>query len=151
MKTNSIFSSKQKNFTSRVFDAMVNNGGYYSLQGNVLRAQNRIRAFESVTYSEYDLRGLSKAEKEFMRENEMKSYFDYEGSRYYIFIRNNKTTGKKQLYAYEKKQWMNLNGRDFKTDWNYAFWLTIDTKHNRISRFNYEYRFNEILSFVQVW
>lgn len=150
MKTKSIFNSNQKNFSSRVFNEIANVNAIRLDQGRIIRAQNRIRAFESVSYSEYDLRGLSKAEKEFMQENEMKSYFDCEGNRYYLFIRRNKTTGKKQLYAYEKKQWMNLNGRDFKTDWNYAFWLTIDTRRNSISKFNYEYRFGEILSFIQV-
>ncbi len=142
----------QKNFQSRVIKALWETDTTY--HGRFLKAQNRIRIFESVSYSEYDLRGLSKNEKEFMRDNDMRSYYDcrdYSGKmrRYYLFVKKNKTTGKKQLYAYEKTQWMRPDGQELGS-WNYQYWLvvnTCDTCGPRITKFNYEFNHSSALCF----
>lgn len=153
MKRKSVYQSDQKNFVARVFNAIVENDAIRLNQGRIYRAAQRIKTFEGTPYTEYDLRGLSKAEKEFMRENDMKSYYDCRDvlgkmHRYYIFINTDKTTGKKRIYAYDKMQWLKPNGKDIGDYWNYAYWLTIDTKRGEISKYNYEYRFSNILSFM---
>lgn len=149
----SVYQSDQKNFVARVFNAIADNDAFRLDCGRIYRAQTRLKIFESTPFNEYDLRGLSKAEKEFIRENEMKSYYDCcdlhgKMNRYYIFINTDKTTGKRHIYAYSKKQWLNPNGKDIGDYWNYAYWLTIDTKRGEISKYNYEYRFSNILSFM---
>jgi hypothetical protein len=142
---------KLKNFESRVIDAIWKCDAEPGNRGRILKAQNRIRTFESIRYSEYDLRGLSKAEKAFMCDNDMRSYYDcrdYSGRmhRYYIFIKKNATTGKKQLYAYEKTQWMRPNGQELGS-WNYQYWLTINTSNGKVTKFNYEFHHSSILCF----
>lgn len=160
---------KTINFATRVLDAISNvelrfgvdaRGNYEVKNGRVQVIANRIKAYEDVCYEEKDLRGLSKAEKEFIRENDYRNYYDqreqdfknggYKVVRYYIFIKRNISTDKPQIYAYRKEQWIDLNAQHFKiigpdTRHNYAYWLLFDKNgyENRgkaFSRYNYEYR-----------
>jgi len=150
---------KNSNFETRVLDAIVSVDGNRLNQGRILRMAKRLKAVESVTYTEWELRGLSKREKEFMRENGMKCYVDLwqEGykwnykkgnrkNRYYIFIKRDLTTGKPRLYAMHKEQWIQPNRHTVGNGWDYEFWLTVDL-HNGcdICRFNYEHRFGRFL------
>ena len=145
--------TKNRSFVNRVFDAITAADANRINQGRIFRAYKRLKAMESTEYTEWDLRGLSNAEKEFMRENNMKSYYDCRDysdkmHRYYIFINTDKATGKKHIYAYEKSQWLRLDGQDFGGyNWNYSYWLTIDTKRGMITKFNYEFRHSSMLSF----
>lgn len=153
MKKKSVYQSDQKNFVARVFNAIAENNAIRLDYGRFYRAQIRVKVFEETLFNEYDLRGLSKAEKEFIRENGMKSYYDCRDilgkmHRYYIFINKDKATDKKHIYAYDKMQWLKPNGKDIGDYWNYAYWLTIDTKRGEISKYNYEYRFSNMLSFM---
>lgn len=139
---------KTKNdFTSRVLEAVTLNDGVRYNQGRFVRAQKRLRALESVMYEESDLRGLTAAEKSFIRENEMKCYLDvrdYHGvERYYIFVGRDLTTGKKRLYAYSKMQMLNPNGHDVSASaYNYECYLIVQPLYvSPVSRFNYERRF----------
>lgn len=132
---------KAKSFNLRVIDAVINYGGVRCNQGRVLCAVKRLQALESVLYCDYDLRGLSKQEKQFIKDNGYRCYYDCEGKRYYIFIARNLTTGKRQLYAYEKKQYFTPNALNGGGVYNYERWLIVDTSRVRITRFNYERRF----------
>lgn len=132
---------KKKSFTKRVFDALIENDAVRCTQPRVLRSLRRLQALESVLYCDYDLRGLSKQEKQFIKDNEYRCYYDCEGKRYYIFIARNLTTGKRQLYAYEKKQYFTPNALNGGGVYNYERWLIVDTSRGRITRFNYERRF----------
>ena len=132
---------KAKSFNLRVIDAVINNDGVRCNQGRVLRAVKRLQALESVLYCDSDLRGLSKPEKDFIKGNEYRCFYDCCGKRYYIFIARNLTTGKKQLYAYEKKQYLHLNQQDGAGVFNYEKWLLVNTRWEKISNFNYVRRF----------
>lgn len=132
---------KAKSFNLRVIDAVINYGGMRCNQGRVLCAVKRLQALESVLYCDYDLRGLSKQEKQFIKDNGYRCYYDCEGKRYYIFIARNLTTGKKQLYAYEKKQYLHLNQQDGAGVFNYEKWLLVNTRWEKISILNYVRRF----------
>lgn len=137
--------TKKMTFSQRVIDAIIKADGVRLNQGRVLRACKRVKALEGVLYTDFDLRGLSAAEKEFIRDNEYRCYYDCCGRRYYIFIQRNRTTRKRQLYAYEKKQYLTPNGHDVAGGlyaWNYECWLTVNTRTGEISRLNYERRFS---------
>ncbi len=112
-------------------------------QGRFARATKLLRAYESMPFNEYDLRGLSKMEKEFIRDNGMKTYFDdvlYK-RRFYLFINRDRTTGKRHLYAYDKKQWLNPAGKGYIGEsWNCDYWLIVDTDRHCISPLLYEHR-----------
>lgn len=168
---------KTINFATRVLDAIANvelrfqkdeRGRYQVKNGRVLTIANRIKAYEGVCYEEKDLRGLSKAEKEFIRENDYRNYYDqreedyknggYKVVRYYIFINRNISTGRPQIYAYCKLQWLDLGTEHFKvigsdTRWNYQYWLLFDKNgyENRgkaFCRYEYEYRHTGFASVV---
>jgi hypothetical protein len=141
---------KTKSFTERVFDALAENGAFKRTQPRVLRSFRRLQVLESVLYCDYDLRGLSKSEKDFIRGNEYRCYYDCGGKRFYIFIARNLTTGKKQLYAYEKKQYFTPNAQDANGVFNYEKWLLVNTRWEKISVFNYERRFSNN-SLAPVW
>ena len=146
--------AKVRNFAQRLLDGLVAADANRLNQGRILRVVKRIKALEATTYQESDLRGLSKPEKEFIRENDMKCWYDYSdvmgrNHRYYIFIAKDLTTGRKRLYAYEKKQFMMPNGNDIsKSAFNYECWLTVDLHkgYAEISRHRYERRFCRVLS-----
>ena len=94
-----------------------------------------------------------------MSENGMKCWYDFRDvmgrkHRYYIFISRDLTTGRKRLYAYEKKQYIQLNGHDISSDaYNYECWLTIDLRkdYGEISRLRYERRFCNLLAPVAIF
>ena len=150
---------KTRTFAQRLLDAMVESDANRLNQGRIIRACKRIKALEATEYSEYDLRGLSRKEKEFMSENGMKCWYDFRDvmgrkHRYYIFISRDLTTGRKRLYAYEKKQYIQLNGHDISSDaYNYECWLTIDLRkdYGEISRLRYERRFCNLLAPVAIF
>ena len=150
----------KKQFASRVLDAMTSADAIRCNQGKYMRATKALKAIESVTYDEYDLRGLSAQEKAFVRENDYKCYIDYwesfkhKPTRYYLFIARSETTGRRQLYAYSKKQWLCLNGHDISPDlFNYECWCTVRFRRGEfydISKFFYERRFNRFLAPVSI-
>lgn len=150
---------KTRTFAQRLLDAMVESDANRLNQGRIIRACKRIKALEATEYGEYDLRGLSRKEKEFMHENGMKCWYDFHDvmgrkHRYYIFISRDLTTGRKRLYAYEKKQYIQLNGHDISSDaYNYECWLTIDLRkdYGEISRLRYERRFCNLLAPVAIF
>lgn len=141
---------KKKSFTKRVWDALTENDAVRCTQPRVLRSLRRLQALESVLYCDYDLRGLSKQGKQFVKDNGYRCYFDCEGKRFYIFIARNLGTGKKQLYSYEKKQYFTPNAQDANGVFNYEKWLVVDTSRGRITQFNYERRFCDN-SLAPVW
>ena len=164
---------KNRSFAERVMGAIIDADGHRINQGKYLRMQKRLRAVEDVTYTEWDLRGLSPREKEFVRENQYKCYIDRQQldgkaplrynrsigahvvgtsmNRYYIFIARDLATGKKKLYAYSKKQYLNYSGHDICPDyWNYECWLTVDTNRGDINKFNYERRFSHQLAPISI-
>lgn len=141
--------TKKRTFNQRVIDAVIKADAVRLNQPRVVRACKRVKALEGVLYTWEDLRGLSIAEKRYMIDNNYRCFYDCCGRRYYIFIQRNQTTGKRQLYAYEKKQYLTPNGHDVAGGlhaWNYECWLTVNTRTGEISRLNYERRFsNNIL------
>ena len=134
-------------FESRILEAVAECDGVRCNQGRFLRAQKRLRAVEAVLYTDNDLRGLSATEKRFIRENGMKCYIDvleyYGTTRYYLFVARDFTTGKRRLYAYSKRQWLNPNGHDVSASaYNYECYLLVaPMKDKPVSRFDYERRF----------
>ena len=145
---------KSKKFTTRVLDAiaeaMLNN---YTLP-RYLRAYETLKVIEGITYTNTDLRGLSKAEKAFMNSNNNKVYIDENNRRYYIFIARDLSTGRRRLYAIGKRQWLNPNGHDISTDaYNYECWLIVNTNSNPwhyVSPLYYERRFCRMLTPVVI-
>ena len=89
----------------------------------ILKAQIRLNELSNKKFSEKDLRGLSKIEKEFIIENN----FNVRVGNFFMFIdRNN--IDKKQLYALSKKQLINPNGKE-NGIFNYEKWLTFNCKN----------------------
>lgn len=150
---------KTRFFAQRVMDAFIESDANRLNQGRIARACKRIKALEATKYDEKDLSGLSRQEKEFMRENDYNCFYDFHDvmgrkHRYYIFISRDLTTGRRRLYAYEKKQYLQLNGHDISSDaYNYECWLTIDLRkdYGEISRLRYERRFCNILAPVVIF
>ena len=150
---------KTRTFAQRLLDAMVESDANRMNQGRITRACKRIKALEATNYDERDLRGLSRQEKDFIRENDYKCFYDCHDvmgrkHRYYIFISRDLTTGKNRLYAYEKKQYLDLNGHDISSDaYNYECWLTVDLRkgYGDISRLRYERRFCNLLAPVAIF
>lgn len=145
---------KKKKINGRILDAIVdaqlNN---YTLP-RYLRAYKTLKVIESITYTDTDLRGLSKAEKAFMHSNDNKIYVDENNRRYYIFIARDLSTGRRRLYAIGKRQWLNPNGHDISQDaYNYECWLIVNTNSNPwhyVSPLYYERRFCQILTPVVI-
>lgn len=145
---------KSKKFTTRILDAiaeaMLNN---YTLP-RYLRAYKTLKVIEGITYTDTDLRGLSKAEKIFIKNNDNKVYIDDNNRRYYIFIARDHSTGRRRLYAISKRQWLNPNGHDISQDaYNYECWLIVHTYSNPwyyVNPLYYERRFCQILTPVVI-
>lgn len=116
------------------------------MTNRILRAIKVKEEIEASLFTETDLRGLSKSEKEYIRENGYKCYVDISGFkgcviRYYMFINRN-LLGKKQLYALTKKQSLLPNGHDIsESAYNYECWLLFNANERLFSKFNYERRF----------
>jgi hypothetical protein len=151
--------TKVRYFANRLLDGLAAADANRLNQGRILRAVKRIKALEATTYQENDLRGLSKPEKEFIRENEYKCWYDCNDvmgrrHRYYIFMAKDLTTGRKRIYAYRKDQYIQLNGHDISSDaYNYECWLIVDLRkgYGEISRHRYERRFSNILAPVAIF
>lgn len=145
---------KKKKINGRILDAIVdaqlNN---YTLP-RYLRAYKTLKVIESITYTDTDLRGLSKAEKAFMHSNDNKIYVDECNRRYYIFIARDLSTGRRRLYAIGKRQWLNPNGHDISKDaYNYECWLIVNANTNPwhyVSPLYYERRFCQILAPISI-
>lgn len=125
-----------------------NHGFYIAARPNrILNIQKAKREFEQSVFSEKDLRGLSNYEKKFLREHDMKKCYDC----FYLFIEKNKSTGKKQLYAFHKLQVFFPSGHDLSAErYNNQIWLTFDrryytgnTYYEPFSKWNYEFRFTD--------
>lgn len=105
---------KKQTITDRMFDALQNNDAIRCNQGKYLLSQKRFHAIESVQFNEYDLRGLSKAEKNYIRENDFRTYIELTDelgntTKYYLFITKDLTTNKPRLYAFSKHQLLCVN------------------------------------------
>lgn len=118
-----------------------------SYPNRIIRAQQTINALEERKFSEREMRGLSKAEKQFIADNgyhvrlvQNNTYFGLYNGVYYMFIARNLSTGKKQLYAITKHQSILPNE---KTDgiFNYEKWLVLNTKEVCFKPLYYERRF----------
>ena len=112
-------------------------GFYVAVRPNrILRLQSEKKRIEKRVFTEKDIKGLSKCEKEFLIENGMKATC----GDFYMFIEKNKSTGRKQLYAYHKEQ--SLFPNDYKGNrFNYECWLTFDRVRCTFSKLEYEVRF----------
>lgn len=143
-KRQRIFVSEIKNKGQTQDGKMAKNKMRYT-KNTILTAQQKIKNFETQVFTEKDLRGLTKKEKEFLIKNDMKVQFDqprgYKGfTTIYLFINRN-AQGKKQLYGCSKKQSINPNGHDIAPNhFNYACFLILN--NGKFDKYNYEFRFN---------
>lgn len=122
---------------------------------NLVRAE-RAKKFEQSLFTEKDLRGLSKPEKEFIRENNYHVYYQQKDTTYkhfdkiILFVARDKTTNKKRLYGLTKWQLINPNLCDTawgQKSWNYQYWLVpVLSKALPFSPYSYEFRFSESAS-----
>lgn len=107
---------KHESFESRVLNYL-SSVKYIQPLGKYGNKLARLRAYEHVRYEDYDLRGLSNIEKQFVRDNEMRNYVDVKGytgkinRMYLLVIKDN--LGRKRLMAYDKRQWIDPNGDYF--------------------------------------
>lgn len=92
----------------------------------ILRVQNELRVFEKETFTEKEMRGLTEQEKEFIRENDYKKYWDGDETRFYMWIQKN-PLGKKQLFAFAKWQIIDPNGAGLYGKLNYRYWHILTT------------------------
>jgi hypothetical protein len=92
-------------------------------------------------FTEKQMRGLSRVEKDFIRDNGYHVALNQNGDIFYLFISTN-NLGKKQLYAISKKQSLCPNGHDINySTLNYCCWLLFNAKKRTFSKFAYEFRF----------
>lgn len=119
------------------------------MKARFLQAIEKRNKLNSRLFSETEMRGLSKVEKQFIRNNGYKAHVVQDSvnslmkGTYYLFIERNRI-GKKQLYAYHKKQVLCPNKKDICADaWNYECWLTFTSNESdwNFSQLNYERRF----------
>lgn len=162
-----------KNFQSRAFDHVLENQvEYFNEVGYAFRgkhdkcwhakyqvAAHQIHLYEEVEYNEWDLRGLTNIEKDFIRENGMKNYIDIRDfsctgktERIYLIIRKN-SVGRKVLCGFMKKQWIDLNADYFtpfgkNVGFNYDKVLTFrpDRGNSPFSVFDYERIFHHMVN-----
>ena len=140
---------KKRTITNRLLDLITEADGMRYNQGRFLRMQKALKAVEKFEYNDDDLRGLSAWEKDFMRENGMKIYWDGD-TRYYIFIARNLATGKKQLYAYTKKQMISPNSDSYGNGYSYENWHTFQRLYG-FDCLHYERRAWKTLPPVTIW
>lgn len=124
------------------------------MKGRILRAAQRAKQIETRVFTEKDMRGLTKAEKEFIRDNDYKGvisqFMNGRAQLLYMFIAKQRN-GRKALYAITKRQSIRPNGRDFcPAGLNYWYWLTFDAKHTGFSSSFYECRFCDNMDIDQV-
>ena len=113
--------------------------GYYVAErpNRILRLQSEKKRIEERVFTDKDIKGLSKVEREFIIENNMKATC----GDFYMFIEKNKSTGRKQLYAYHKEQSLFPNDYKIGNRFNYECWLTFDRVRGTFSKIEYEVRF----------
>ena len=117
----------------------------------ILAALKKAKEIEARKFTEKDLRGLTNAEKDFIRDNDynvcVSTSIDAFGRRkqkLYMFIARQRN-GRKALYAITKWQSVYPDGRDFaKGVYNYQCWMTFSKKDNGFSKSYYEFRFCDI-------
>lgn len=119
------------------------------MKARFLQAIEKRDALNNRLFSETEMRGLSKVEKQFIRNNGYKAHVVQDRvnslmkGTYYLFIERNRM-GKKQLYAYHKKQVLCPNKKDICPNaYNYECWLTFNSNENywKFDLLNYERRF----------
>jgi hypothetical protein len=111
-------------------------------------ANKRVKELDALLFTNKEMRGLSKVEKDFIIENDyhvklIQSNVIGTNGTLYMFIAKN-LLGKKQLYAITKYQSINPNGKDIagcESGNNYDVWLLFDARYGRFSKFYYERRF----------
>ena len=122
------------------------------LNNRILRAQELLKSMSEQKFTEKDLRGLSKIEKDFIRENgynvELKQSGNLRSNTgiYYLFIMRNRTTGRKQLYALKKRQIVRPNEK-VNGIFNYEKWLVYIARYGYFNDFEFERRFCEVPPF----
>lgn len=115
------------------------------MENRILNAQKRLRALEAEVFTEKDLRGLSKIEKEFVRENGYKKIYDvqsayrFETGRFFLFINRNRL-GKMQLYALRKDMLLRTcrANKNYPTCWNCEVWLEFHWSWPHFNTFDVE-------------
>lgn len=117
------------------------------MESRILRAIKKAKRIEAMKFTEKDLRGLSKYEKEFIQNHDYNVCINCritvsgDPVKLYLFI-SKQMNGRKALYAYTKKQSINPNGHDISMEaYNYECWLMFDRITNGFSKFSYERRF----------
>lgn len=142
---------------SQNYGAMLRYEGRNGYVGNmtIYRKQQKLQAMEAVKYEERDLRGLSQKEKELIRDNNYNNFVDVRGTRYYMFIARDLTTGKRRVYGYSKYQIIDPNGDYFhftETRYNYNAWLILNTdpEAQPFSPYRYEVRAWQTLTPVAI-
>jgi hypothetical protein len=107
----------------------------------VLNAQENIKEMNSLKFTDKDLRGLSKEEKDFIIENNYNvavTQYDLSGNsiKMYLHIKRN-NLGKKELFAYTKKQALRPNQKDVsKSHLNHEILLKFNAKESFYRKFN---------------
>lgn len=110
-----------------------------------LAAQEKIRELSLLKFTDKQLRGLSKYEKQFIIENNYHVQIEQvdflkRKQTMYMFIAND-SLGRKRLYAITKKQSIQPNEtKMFNGYFNYECWLVFE-KDKGFSKFNFERRF----------
>lgn len=115
----------------------------------ILSALKKAKEIEARKFTEKELRGLTNAEKEFIRDNNYNVCvtasiyaFGENKQKLYMFIARQRN-GRKALYAITKWQSVYPNGKDFAEGaYNYQCWMTFSNKENGFSKFYYEFRFS---------
>lgn len=121
------------------------------MNNRILRAYWRLKALDEEVFTEKDLRGLSKAEKEFIRENGFKKTFSVQSSlltssgKFYLFVHRNRC-GRMQLYAQRKDMVVRCNhyNRYFTNRWNNEVWLQFNWRWPHFNMFEAEIHLAEI-------
>lgn len=98
------------------------------------------KEIEAQAFTEWQMRGLSNAEKDYIREN---SYKRRVGD-FILFICRNKASGRKQLYAITTEQWFYPNCHDVDAcRYNCNCWLLFNSYKKTFLKQEYEVRFVE--------
>lgn len=101
------------------------------MKARFLNAAKRAKAIEAKKFEEKDLRGLTAAEKTFVRGNGynicVSQYFPVRGyQKLYMFVAR-QANGRKALYAITKWQSVAPNRTDVVAGaWNFAAWMPFD-------------------------
>lgn len=144
-------------------------GFYIANQPNrILNILAKKREMCEAKFTEKDLRGLSKIEKQFIIDNNYYRVYRRCGmvwdkyaqcGEYYILFIGRDSLKRKRLYAYSNIQAMFPNGKDIMQNaYNYECWLTLNAKYytdedpiyrvsdvyEAFSKFGFEYHFSDM-------